>query len=99
RPAAHERIDHPVAWIGRHRQDTRDEALRLLVPREDHAALTRDALERDVVPDVRERLDDRGPAVEDADLVGEEENAVPAAHDEGRAAVALEHEDPLGRGA
>ena len=69
RAAAEERIEHPVAGVGRHREDARDEALGLLVAREDDAALARDPLERDVVPHVGERLDDRGRAVDLADLV------------------------------
>src|SRR4029079_75432 len=77
----------------------RDEAFGLLVPREDDAAFSRDALERNVRPDVGERLHDRGASVDDANLVGKEENAVASAHDERSAVLAFEPEHLRRRGA
>ena len=94
RAAAEERVEDPVAGVGRHREDAREEPLGLLVPDEARAAFARDALEGDVVPDVRERLDEDARARRARHLVGEEEHAVAAAEHEVLAPLALQAKDP-----
>src|ERR1019366_1279986 len=95
RAAAEERVEHPVARGGRHRENARDQLLGLLAPDEANPPLARDALEADVVPHVRQRLDDHRSAFADGNLVGQKEDAIAPAQDERLVLRALEHEDAL----
>src|SRR5579883_860495 len=88
RAAAEERVEHPVARVGRQPDDAQRELLGLLVSYEAGAALARDALEGHVVPHVRERLDQDAPALVLHDLVGEPEDAVASAQHQVLSALA-----------